>query len=199
MATDQSPPRTNLILVIAVSTVITLVSLKFIFDSYFTDMMESEARAKVATPEEVVTLHADEQKKLTTAPAVPIDQAMSELGQKGRLFSADIAPQQSDDRAALTGWAHLHEGLPSESGEAAAAPGGEKAPAGDAGTTTTPPGPPPGFDGGAGNAVPNTTGDAGALKPHAHNAPAPTTTGAPAGGPSAAVSGASTTVAPATP
>ena len=185
MATDQSPPRSNLILVLAVATVITLISLKFIFDSYFTDMMESEARAKVSTPDEVVSLHADEQKKLTTAPAVPIDQAMTELGQKGRLFSADIAPQQSDDRGALTGWAHLHDG------ENAAEP----APAaGSAGTTTTPPGPPPGFDAGT-NAVPNATGDAGAPKPHA--AIAPTATGAPAGGATAAVTGASTAPGPA--
>ncbi len=199
MATDQSPPRTTLILVIAVATVVTLVSLKFIFDSYFTDMMESEARAKVATPEEVVQLHADEQKKLTTSPAVPIDQAMAELGSKGRLFSADIAPQQSDDRAALTGWAHLHEGLPAgASGETTGAPGGGAAPAaGDAGTTTTPPGPPPGFDAGPGNVLPNATGDAGAPKRHA--AMSPTTTRAPAGSPSAAVSGASTAVAPASP
>ena len=187
MATDQSPPRSNLILVLAVATVITLVSLKFIFDSYFTDMMESEARAKVATPDEVVTLHADEQKKLTTAPAVPIDQAMAELGQKGRLFSADIAPQQSDDRGALTGWAHLHDG------ENAAAPA--PAAASGAGTTTTPPGPPPGFDAGTGNVTPNATGDAGAPKPHA--AISPTTTGAPAGGHSAAATGASTAPAPA--
>lgn len=187
MATDQSPPRSNLILVIAVGTVVTLISLKFIFDSYFTDMMESEARAKVATPEEVVALHADEQKRLTTAPAIPIDQAMTELGQKGRLFSADIAPQQSDDRGALTGWQHLHDG---ENGEAAPA-------AGDAGTTTTPPGPPPGFDAGTGAVVPNATADAGAPKPHA--ALSPTTHGAPAGAPTAAVTGASTAAAPASP
>lgn len=175
MATDQSPPRNNLILSIAVVTVIILIGLKFVFDSYFSDMMEAVAAAKVPTPEEVVQLHAEEQKKLTTSPAVPIDQAMQMLASKGRMGSADITPQPSNDLGAVAGWAHLHDG---EENPPPAPTAALPAAAGDAGImTTTPPGPPPGFDGGAG-ALPNAT-DAGAPKPHAGGAPAPTTSAAP--------------------
>jgi hypothetical protein len=165
MATDQSPPRLRLIIIIAIGTVVTLTSLKFVFESYFTDIMEDAAASKLVTPDEVNALHATEAKKLTTAPAIPIDQAMAQLASQGRLASTVITPQPSDDIAPITGWAHLHD-VDQPAGSAGSMPASPPATtASGASSTTTPPGPPPGFDGGA--MTPNTSGDAGAPKPHA--------------------------------
>jgi len=119
MATDQSPTRNRLILTIAIGTLFTLVGLKFVFDSYFTDMMESEALAKIATPDEVRQLREDEHKKLTGSP-LPIERAMRELAQKGRDGSPLIAPQQSTDDAPLVGWAKGERAMQAASAPAAA-------------------------------------------------------------------------------
>jgi hypothetical protein len=169
MATDQSPPRLRVIISIALGTVVVLVSLKFILQSYFTDVMEEAIASKFVGPDEVNALHASEAAKLTNGPAIPIDQAMSQLASQGRLGSTLIAPQPSEDTAALTGWAHLHDVDQPEGSD-----GGAATTASGATTTTTPPGPPPGFDGGtstlsnAADAGAMKTGtDAGAPKPHA--------------------------------
>ncbi len=175
MATDQSPPRLRLIITIALGTVVTLTSLKFVFESYFTDIMEEAAASKLVTPDEVNALHATEAKKLTTAPAIPIDQAMSQLASQGRLASTVITPQPSDDVAPLTGWAHLHDVDQPEGSDGGAAASPPATTASGASSQSTPPGPPPGFDGGAATApssmpsnhmMPNAGGDAGAPKPH---------------------------------
>lgn len=102
MATDNSPPRNKIIFIGAVITVVVLVLLKFAFDSYFVMMMEGEAAAKMAHPEELQALHADEQKKLTQG-AVPIEQAMGQVA-KGRETNPLITPQPSPDDAPMIGW-----------------------------------------------------------------------------------------------
>jgi hypothetical protein len=172
MATDQSPPRLRLIITIAFVTVVTLVSLKFVFESYFTDIMEEAAASKFVGPDEVNALHATEAAKLTNGPAIPIDQAMAQLSAQGRLGSPMITPQPSDDLAALTGWAHLHDVDQPEGSNGVAVPAPTTtAPAmnADAGMQNNPPGPPPGFDGGSATmpTAPNAGADAGAPKPHA--------------------------------
>jgi hypothetical protein len=182
MATDQSPPRLGLIIAIGLGTVVTLVSLKFVFISYFTTVMEEAQSSKLVAPDEVNALHASEAAKLTNGPAVPIDQAMTQLSAQGRLGSTLITPQPSDDVAALTGWAHLHDVDQPEGsdGGAAAAPamtaaattgdaGAAPTATGDAGATPTA----AGVDGGAAtmpNAPNAPTADAGAPKPHATTA-----------------------------
>ncbi len=102
MATDNSPPRNKIILVGAVVTVTILILLKFAFDSYFVMMMEGEAAAKMAQPEELHALRADEQKRLTQSP-LPIDQAMGQVA-KGRDTNPVITPQASPDDAPMIGW-----------------------------------------------------------------------------------------------
>ncbi|HEX7667431.1 MAG TPA: hypothetical protein VF407_23025 [Polyangiaceae bacterium] len=163
MATDQSPPRIKLIVSVGIGTVVTLILLKPIFDSYYFDTMESIAQAKMVAPEEVVALHAEEAKKLTTSPAIPIDQAMADLAQKGRLSAAGITPTQSNDTGAVTGWQHLHDGEnPATTSAAAATDGGATttmAAATDAGTASA--------TGDAGLMQPGNDQDAGA--PHATN------------------------------
>ena len=131
MATDNSPPRIRLILVMALGTVGTLFVLKFVFDSYFTFMFEGEAKAKQAIPAELLKLHEEEAKKLTGSP-IPIDKAMGELASKGRESSALIAPQPSQDDGPLVGWAqgvHAKEAAKSGGGETS-----KEAPKGDAAT-----------------------------------------------------------------
>ena len=134
MATDQSPPRHKLILVLALGTVASLFVLKFVFDSYFIDMMETEAKAKIAKPEELWKVRDDENKRLTQSP-VPIDQAMQQIG-RGREASPLIAPQQSNDNAPLVGWARLAQAAPEEAGDA----GEQTAAIGDAGSQMMAPG-----------------------------------------------------------
>ncbi|WP_394822695.1 hypothetical protein [Pendulispora albinea] len=131
MATDNSPPRTRLILVMAVATAVTLFVLKFILDSYFTTMWEGEANAKIPPALELAKLHEEENKKLTGSP-IPIDKAISELASKGRESSALIAPQPSSDDGPLVGSSLLAK----KGGSAAASPE-SAAPAQDASTTTT--------------------------------------------------------------
>lgn len=105
MATDQSPPRTRLIVTITVITVVCLGALKPIFDSYYTDMFESEMKAKLAPPDEVRKERAEEDQKLNGGP-LSIEKAMGDLAH-GREGSALIAPLQSNDVAPLVGWSRL--------------------------------------------------------------------------------------------
>lgn len=168
MATDQSPPRLRLIIAIAVGTVVTLVSLKFVFTSYFTDIMEEAAASKLVSPDEVMALHASEAAKLNNSPAVPIDQAMQQLAAQGRMGSTLITPQPSDDVAPLTGWAHLHDVDQPLDSDGGAAP----AMTASAATTGTMPAPATGSDGGAmmmngSDAGTMKAADAGAPKPNA--------------------------------
>jgi hypothetical protein len=124
MATDQSQPRNRLIAILAFGTVASLFVLKFVFDSYFIDMYESEAHAKLAKPEELWKIRDDENKRLTQSPT-PIDQAMQQVG-RGREASPLVTPEQSTDNAPLVGWGQL------AAGHAGAAPA-----AGDGGATAT--------------------------------------------------------------
>ncbi|MEO8797132.1 MAG: hypothetical protein ABI551_04540 [Polyangiaceae bacterium] len=150
MATDQSPPRIKIILAVGIATVATLVLLKPVLDSYYSETMEEVRKEKLVAPEELDALHAEEARKLTTAPAIPIDQAMAELAQKGRLSMAVVTPTQSSDTGALIGWQHLHDGEPSSPTTAAplSADGGMTTEATDGGTTTE-----------------ATSGDAGLMQP----------------------------------
>lgn len=129
MATDQSPPRIQIIIRVAVITVATLVGLKFVFDSYFVQMTEEAAHDKLAKPVELLKLREGEQKNLTSA-AVPIKEAMAQVA--GGKRDESIAPQPSEDTGALSGWAKLPKAVATcvqsaapaaDAGVAAAAPG----------------------------------------------------------------------------
>lgn len=151
MATDNSPPRLKLIVTIGVITVVTLVGLRFVMDSYFSFMSDVAHREKIAPTTELENHHKEEQAALAAAK-VPVGEAMSQLakGNRGGL----IAPQQSDDLGPMTGWSKLPKAAP----EAHAGQGGEPA-AADAGAEAT--------DGGAAatgdaGAEPNAAADAGA-------------------------------------
>jgi hypothetical protein len=163
MATDHSPPALKIIVVAAVVTVVSLIGLKFGFDSYFAFMTDEAAKEKIAPTEQLDKLKAEEQKNLTASP-MPISAAMSDLAKSGRSDTAGpdlIAPKPSEDLGPLTGWTKNPRKF--EIPPKPVAPEIPLPPAGDAGApNATDGGAPNATDGGAAPAV-----DAG--KPHAHD------------------------------
>jgi hypothetical protein len=148
MAIDNTPPRLRLIVTIATIVVITLVSLDFVFKSYFAFMTDEAKHEKIAPKTELLASAVTEKNALAAAK-VPVDQAMGQVA-KG-LRPALIEPKPSEDLAPMTGWSKM----PKQPPIAAAPPPDEVhpsiTPADDAGAPAT--------DAGA---APHTTLDAGA-------------------------------------
>jgi hypothetical protein len=109
MATDNSPPRIRIILTVAFSSLVILVTLNYVFRSYFIMMTEEVEHEHLWKPVELIKLHEGEEKNLTSG-ALPIQRAMQELAQHGREGSAglkqyaDITPEPSNDLGAMVGW-----------------------------------------------------------------------------------------------
>jgi hypothetical protein len=103
MATDNTPPRLKLIATIAVIVVTTLVSLEFVFKSYYGYMTDEAQREKIA-PTLAKEEQATTEKASFAAAKMPIDQAMAQL-KSAR--SELIEPKPSDDLGAMTGWSKL--------------------------------------------------------------------------------------------
>jgi hypothetical protein len=164
MATDNTPPRLKLIVTIAVITVVTLVSLNFVFASYYAVMTDEAVRSKLAPTTDFDRHHKAE---LDALAAAKIDQAMSDVAKGARATA--ITPQPSDDLGSMTGWSKLPKPAPTPE-PTAVAPAPETMMVGDAGAMTADGGPLTTGDAGAGGKA---AGDAGA-KPaadagaHAH-------------------------------
>lgn len=137
MATDNSPTRNGLILGIAAASVFTLGALKFVFDGYYSYMMEAEIARKALPPTELRAARADEQQRLTSGP-MPIDKAMKDVGRERESI---IQPEQSTDDGPRVGWSKLPHTVPSAPAPGAATPvaadGGANAAVGDAGASAT--------------------------------------------------------------
>jgi len=129
------------IAITAVIAVGCLISLKFVFDSYYVTMFEQEEYEKVGSvkPKELMALRAAEAKSFAAAP-VPLEKAMQMVAH-GRgepmpgLRNSGIMPEQSTDKAALVGWAQtakLDMADDDEPPPAAPAASGSAAPAGSA-------------------------------------------------------------------
>ncbi len=109
MATDNSAPRIRVILTVAFSSLVILITLNYVFRSYFLMMTEEVEHDHLAKPVELIKLHEGEERNLTTSN-LPIQRAMSELAQRGREGSAglkqyaDITPEASNDLGAMVGW-----------------------------------------------------------------------------------------------
>jgi hypothetical protein len=104
MAIDNTPPRLRLIVTIATIVVITLVSLDFVFKSYFAFMSDEAKHEKIAPKKDLLAQLAVEQGAFAGAK-VPIDQAMSQVAKGTR--PEVIEPKQSDDMAPMTGWSKM--------------------------------------------------------------------------------------------
>lgn len=104
MAIDNTPPRLRLIGTIAVIVVITLVSLDFVFKSYYAYMTDEAQREKLAPTTDKTEQRAAEAAALSGAK-LPIDQAMAQIGKgtRGEL----VEPKPSEDMGAMTGWSKL--------------------------------------------------------------------------------------------
>ncbi len=109
MAIDNTPPRLKLIATIAVITVVTLISLDFVFKSYYAMMAEEANSEKVPKTIERDELHKTEQAAFANA-AMPISEAMAQIAKGTRPES--ITPQPSDDLAPMTGWSQLPKPAP---------------------------------------------------------------------------------------
>jgi hypothetical protein len=158
MAIDNTPPRLKLIVTIAVITVITLIGINFVTESYYAMMTDEAQREKLAPTREKEEQHKAEQAAFANA-ALPLDKAIAELSKGDRPSS--ITPEQSPDLGPMTGWSKLPKPAPTPQ------PAGAQIPVvvGDAGTEAV----------GDAGASALAAGDAGA--PHgdagAHAPPAP--------------------------
>jgi hypothetical protein len=110
MAIDNTPPRLKLIVTIAVITVVTLISLDFVFKSYYAMMSTQAQREKVAPTHDKTELRKAEAAAFANA-AVPMDQVIAQLAKGARPEA--ITPQPSEDLAPMTGWSKLPKPAPS--------------------------------------------------------------------------------------
>ena len=78
MAIDNTPPRLKLIVTIAVITVVTLISLDFVFKSYYAMMSDEAQREKISPATDAANLHTLE-RLLSLAPA-PVDEPYVAVG-----------------------------------------------------------------------------------------------------------------------
>ena len=157
MAIDNTPPRLQLIITIAVITIISLVGIDFVLRSYYGYMDDDAKRRKLAPTTALDDQHQVEKAALTSAN---VDQSMAQLAKGSR--TDIVKPNQSDDMGPMTGWSKLPKQPPvadhGAGGHDMHAAGDAGAPQGDAGAA-----PHPGPHG----------GDAGAPPKHDAGAPAP--------------------------
>lgn len=120
MATDNTPPRLRLIGTIAVIVVTTLISLDFVFKSYYGYMTDVAQREKLAPTTAKYDQRAVEAAAFAGAK-VPINEAMAEIakGTRGEL----VEPKPSEDMGAMTGWSKLPKQLPLPPSGGPAVPG----------------------------------------------------------------------------
>ncbi len=107
MAFDKSPVYNALIFKLMAAALVTLVSLKFILDSYFTYISEDAKAKAAASPEELIKLRAAEKKALSTAQT-PLTEAMKIVANAPReRASLIVRPLPSDDVNSMKGWSKL--------------------------------------------------------------------------------------------
>jgi hypothetical protein len=113
MATDKSEPRTGLIFRIGLFAIISLLSLRWALISYFGNMASAEEERKIGSvvPEALNDLRADEKQRLTSGP-LPVDKAMKEIVEHGRMMSPDTMPSASKDVGPLQGWTKMPGEVP---------------------------------------------------------------------------------------
>lgn len=107
---DNSPPRERLILVLVFATVSSLFALKYGFDSYLDRELHLTREEHLETSTAAVALadYREESAATLAGGAMPIDDAIEQLGSRGRAAFVQIRPAPGDpSRAAREGWASL--------------------------------------------------------------------------------------------
>lgn len=122
---DDSPPQNRLIFLYTVLAVCTLVGLKFVFDSYLDatrrDMHES--RIEHSLTSERLAAHREEVREQLRSGDLPIDEAMSQLAERGRGAFPQVRPFASGDEGARTGWNRRAPAVPTPAPEPSEATG----------------------------------------------------------------------------
>lgn len=111
---DDTPPQNGTILVSAVLTVVTLVALKFGFDSYLEGARRIVRTHNLAENSATMTLEEYREASrhaLETGRTMSIDDAIAALSQRARGEHAQIRPTPSNDTGAREGWNRLSGSL----------------------------------------------------------------------------------------
>ncbi|MFM2416060.1 MAG: hypothetical protein RL385_783 [Pseudomonadota bacterium] len=108
---DEGQPRNGTIAFYAALTVVTLIGVKFMLDSYFAKTMEGEYHDKVLSRgmEVVKATREAEQAQLDKAG---INAAMKAYSQRGRSASPSIAPESGAGKPEIQGWSKLGRVVP---------------------------------------------------------------------------------------
>lgn len=134
MASDQTEPRTEVIIRLAIVSVLTVVGMRYGLVSYFNTKYDEEYAVKIAGKRngELEELRKEYEQKVVGG-ALPIEKAMQLVATSPRAsLSEAIAPKPSDDLAPVVGWGLDPKPLP----EPPVAPA-PSADATDAGATAT--------------------------------------------------------------
>lgn len=113
MATDHTPPRSQLIVMYGVLSMLVLFALEFVFSGYFTRQRDNQISAKILTePARELNALRREQTRELKSGAMPINRAMRLFLRDGRSGIALVAPQPSSDPRPLVGWNHYAKKTP---------------------------------------------------------------------------------------
>ncbi|MBX7190879.1 MAG: hypothetical protein K1X94_02420 [Sandaracinaceae bacterium] len=102
---DATPPQNTLIFVYGVIVVCALIGLKFVFDSYLESTRRAvrEERLAHSVTSDALAAHRDEVHEALHGER-SIDDAMSQLAERGRGAFPQIRPYPSTDNGAREGW-----------------------------------------------------------------------------------------------
>jgi hypothetical protein len=114
---DDSPPRNGVIFFYSVLTVVLLIGVDFLLDSYFAKVMDTEIHDKVLTVglDEAIETRAQERALLEKSG---IDNAIRAISQRGRSASPAIASESGAGKPAVPGWSQLKREEPSAAASA---------------------------------------------------------------------------------
>lgn len=106
---DETPPQNGIIFAAAIMTVLTLFSLKYVFDSYLDVSNQSVRRAHIAESHASGVLaeyraHAQDQLR---DGQMPIGDAMDQLAERGRAAFPQIRPVADQNTGPREGWAAM--------------------------------------------------------------------------------------------
>lgn len=139
---DDTPPRNRVIFAYTVMSVIALIALGFLFDSYMDISRGAFRRVNIerSRTSQILEDYRDGQRAALERGRMPITRAISELARQDRRAFPLIRPTASDDQGPLEGWNQLprRAAVPAPE-EAAAPPATEPVPEGDLPTDVTVP------------------------------------------------------------
>ena len=104
---DDAPPQNGLIFFYTVLTVLSLIGLKFAMDSFLDSSRRAVQGAHIE--DSVGSRHLEERREeareALSSGTMPIDQAITQLAERGRGAFPQVRPSASEDRGAREGWA----------------------------------------------------------------------------------------------